>query len=225
MRQVSDELLLHVAEFSVTLIGLFLVGIFFYVETGLRRLDRARETFERYLKASARIVLVLLALPLGLSLSLVALEPVWSRVLFAVLSLVLVATNVDTASRIRAVTRATGSTAPLVNEVLGSLTVVVIVVLPWVLGGLRPTREDLTWAILLSFAAGFLSIGTLVLSAFDVGRSDAASRMDGAAGGPATEANGATGTGGPSWRQPSPTGWPASEPDRPAGYPPVSSEV
>lgn len=70
MRQVSNELLLHVAEFSVTLIGLFLVGVFFYVETGFRRLERARETFEQYLKASARIVLVLLALPLGLSLSL-----------------------------------------------------------------------------------------------------------------------------------------------------------
>lgn len=220
MRQVSDELLLHVAEFSVTLIGLFLVGIFFYVETGFRRLDRARESFERYLKASTRIVLVLLAMPLGLSLSLVALEPVWSRVLFGLLSLVLVATNVDTAVRIRSATRATGSIALLVNELLGSAAVVVIVVLPWVLGGLRPSREDLTWAVLLSFAAGFLSIGAMVLSAFDVGR------LDRGADSGSGEASPPAGAG---WRERTPTGWPAApagEPGRPpSGYAPVSSEV
>jgi hypothetical protein len=38
------------------------------------------------------------------------------------------------------------------------------------LGGIDPTREDLTWAILLSFGAGFLSVSALVLSAFDVAR-------------------------------------------------------
>ncbi len=40
--------------------------------------------------------------------------------------------------------------------------VVVLIVLPWALGGLHPTREDLTWAILLAFAAGFLSIAATV---------------------------------------------------------------
>jgi len=106
---------------------------------------------------------VLYALPLGLSLSLVALQPVWSRVLFALLSLMLLAANLDTAVRIRAVARVTGSTALLVNELVGSAAVVAIVALPWVLGGLHPTREDLTWAILLSFAAGFLSISATVM--------------------------------------------------------------
>ena len=33
-----------------------------------------------------------------------------------------------------------------------------------------PSREDLTWSIILAFGTGFLSISTLVLSAFDITR-------------------------------------------------------
>ena len=120
MRDVSDAFLLNMSEVSAALIGLFLVGIFFFADTGFRRLDQARGIVEPYFRASTRIVLVLYALPLGLSLSLVALEPVWSRVLFALLSLMLLAANVDTAARIRAVSKVTGSTALLVNELAGT---------------------------------------------------------------------------------------------------------
>lgn len=170
MREVSDGFLLNMAEVSATLIGLFFVGVFFYVETGFRRLDHAREVVEPYFRAGTRIVLVLYAIPLGLSLTLVALEPIWTRVLFAVLSLILIAANLDTAVRMRAVAKAVPSTALLMNEVLGSVGVLVLVVLPWSLGGLHPTREDLTWAILLAFATGFISIIALVLSVFDTAR-------------------------------------------------------
>jgi hypothetical protein len=168
MREVSDDFLLNMAEVSAALIGLFMVGVFFFVDTGFRRLDQARGIVEPYFRASTRIVLVLYALPLGLSLSLVVLQPVWSRVLFVLLSLMLLATNLDTAVRIRAVARVTASTALLVNELVGSAAVLVIVALPWVLGGLHPTREDLTWAILLAFAAGFASISALVLFVLDL---------------------------------------------------------
>jgi hypothetical protein len=37
MREVSDAFLLQVAEISATLIGLFLVGLFFYIETSRGR--------------------------------------------------------------------------------------------------------------------------------------------------------------------------------------------
>ena len=178
MREVSDGFLLNMAEVSATLIGLFFVGVFFYVETGFRRLDHAREVVEPYFRAGTRIVLVLYAIPLGLSLTLVALEPIWTRVLFAVLSLILIAANLDTAVRMRAVAKAVPSTALLLNEVLGTVGVVALVVTPWILGGLHPTREDLTWAILLAFATGFISIIALVLSVFDTARF-AARRPDG----------------------------------------------
>jgi uncharacterized membrane protein len=173
MREVSDEFLLNMAEVSAALIGLFMVGVFFFADTGFRRLHQARGIVEPYFRASTRIVLVVYALPLGLSLSLVVLQLSWSRVLVALLSLLLLAANLDTAARIRAVARATGSTALLVNELVGTAAVVAIVALPWVLGGLHPTREDLTWTILLAFAAGFASISALVLFVLDLARFEA----------------------------------------------------
>lgn len=176
MRPVSDGFLLNMAEVSATLIGLFLVGVFFYVETGFRRLDHARDVVELYFRAGTRIVLILFAIPLGLSLTLIALNLVWTRVLFAVLSVLLVVANVDTAIRIPAVAKITGSTALLVNEVAGSAGVLALVAIPWILGGLHPTREDLTWAILLAFASGFMSIGALVLSVFDTARIESRSQ-------------------------------------------------
>jgi hypothetical protein len=175
MRRVSDAFLLNIAEVSATLIGLFLVGVFFYVESGLRRLEGGREVFEPYLRAGTRITLIVFAIPIGLSLALVGLEPVWARALFALLSLVLVAANVDSAVRVRGVAKVTGSTAMLVNEVVTTVLAVTLIIVPWALGGLHPTREDLTWAILLSFVAGFLSIGATVISAFDIARFDARS--------------------------------------------------
>jgi hypothetical protein len=170
MREVSDGFLLNMAEVSAALVGLFLVGVFFFVETGFRT-EHSR-VVRPYFRAGTRIVLVLFALPLLLSLTLVVMELTWSRVLFAALSMMLVAANVDTAVRIPSVTRDTGSTALLVNEVIGTAAVAVIVLLPWILGGIDPTREDLTWAMLLSFAAGFLSVCAIVLSVFDIGRLD-----------------------------------------------------
>lgn len=172
MRAVSDNFLLNVAEVSAALVGLFLVGMFFYVETGFRRSQDTTGVVESYFRASTRIVLVLYAMAMGLSLALVVLEPVWYRLLFVALSVALVAANVATARLIGAVTRITGSRTMLWTEVFGSLAVVVIVVLPWALGGLHPDRRDLTWALLLSFAVGFQSICAAVLSAFDIVRSD-----------------------------------------------------
>jgi hypothetical protein len=60
-----------------------------------------------------------------------------------------------------------------VNEVAGTVGVVALVVIPWTLGGLHPTREELSWAILLAFATGFISICALILSVFDIARFEA----------------------------------------------------
>jgi hypothetical protein len=168
MRPVSNAFLLNMAEVSATLIGLFLVGVFFYVETDVRRTERVRETFDPYLRAGTAITLIVFAIPLLLSLSLVALEPAWSRGLFALLSVLLLAANVQTAVRVRGVASAIGSTTMLVMEVVTTVLALTLVVLPWALGGLHPTREDLTWAILLALVAGFISMAATVLSAFDV---------------------------------------------------------
>jgi hypothetical protein len=168
VRQVSDDFLLNMAEVTATLIGLFLVGVFFYADS-LQRGDRAQTISRAYLRSGTRITLIVLAIPLGVSLSLVALEPAWSRTLFAVLSVVLLAANVDSILHLRGVR----SVALVVNELVATAMTVALVTIPWILGGLEPTREDLTWSILLAFAAGLLSITAIVMSVFDVpSRSD-----------------------------------------------------
>jgi hypothetical protein len=171
MREVSDSFLLQMAEISGGLFGLFMVGMLFFVETGFRSLGPERDLVVPYFRASTRIVLILFAIPLGLSLTLVVLEPAWSTVLFALLSVLLVAANVDTALRIQSVHEVTGSRVLQLNEVAGTIGVVVIVLLPWILGGVDPSREDLTWAILVAFGTAFLSLATLVISVFDIAMS------------------------------------------------------
>jgi hypothetical protein len=91
--------------------------------------------------------------------------------------LTLIAANVDTAIRIRAVSRVTRSTALLVNEIVGTRgrRDRGPAVDPW---RLHPTREDLTWAILLSFGAAFLSLCALVLSVFDISRFETAAARE-----------------------------------------------
>jgi hypothetical protein len=193
VREISDGFLLNIAEVSASLIGLFLVGMFFFVETGFRRSITAGDVVEPYFRASTRIVFLLYTIPLGLSLTLVVLEPVWSRVLFALLSLGLLAANIDTVARIRSVARVTHSTALVVNEIAGTAAVVAIITVPWILGGFHPTRKDLTWAILLAFATGFASICVTVLSAFDIVRLEETGRShDGDALRPITSSEGET---------------------------------
>jgi hypothetical protein len=170
MRDVSDAFLLQTAEISGGLIGLFLIGVFFYVETGFRRLGPGGGAFEDYFRASTKIVMLLFAIPLVLSLTLVVLEPGWSRVIFVLLCVLLVAANFDTASQMRDVQRVLHSPALYVTEVVGTIGVVILVSIPWILGGLDPTREDLAWSILVSFAIAFISVFALVISVFDVSR-------------------------------------------------------
>jgi hypothetical protein len=117
-------------------------------------------------------VLLLFAVPLFLSLTLVALGPGWGRWVFVLLSLLLIAANVDTLRRLRGLWGATRSVALIANELGSTALLAVVLVLPWALGGFAPTREDLTWAILLSLAAGFFSICAVVLSIFDVPREE-----------------------------------------------------
>jgi hypothetical protein len=178
MRPISDAFLLTMAEVAATLIGLFLVGVFFYVEGGLRRWNQARDEVESYLRAATRFTLIAFTIPLSLSLTLVALEPFWARVVFVPLGLLLLVTNVDTLARIRRVARVTGSTTLVVNDVATATMSLVVAAAPWILGGLRPSREDLTWAILLAFAAGFVSLAAIVMSTFLPGRQAPSARRN-----------------------------------------------
>lgn len=171
MREVSDAFLLNVAEVTAALVGLFLVGVFFFVEKGFRRWEES-EAVEQYFRSGTRITLILFSIPLLLSMTLVAMAPVWSHLLFLALSVMLVAANYDSVRRLHGVSRMRSSNTLVINELVGTATVLFIVLLPWVLGGIDPDREELAWSILLSFAAGFLSVSALVLSAYDLAREE-----------------------------------------------------
>lgn len=170
MPPATHSLLLHIAEISATLIGLFLVGVFFYIDSEVRRAHASRVEVDAYMRAGTRIVLILYAIPLTVALALAGLNLIWARLLFAALSIVLVAANVDTARRIRTVGRQTSSLALVANEAVSTLGVIVLVALPWLLGGIRPDTEQLVPSLLLSLGAGFLSTCALVMSVFDLRR-------------------------------------------------------
>lgn len=153
---------------SAGLIGLFIVGMIFYVQTGFQRLERSRPVVEPYFRASTTIVLIVYSIPLGVSLTLVTLPVGWSRLLLAALLVSLVAANFTTVGELGPVMRATRSRLLLYNEIVGTIGVAIMVFLPFVLGGWTPGRDDLVPVLLLGLGLGFLSTCVLVLTLFDI---------------------------------------------------------
>lgn len=170
MDPVSDDFLIAIAEISAALIGLFLVGMIFYIQTGFDRLERSRAVVEPYFRAATLITFISFAIPLGVSLTLVALPIVWSRLAYLALVAGLIVVNFSTVKAVRACVRVTGLRLLVMMEVVGTAVVALMVILPLVTGGLRPEREDFVPAILLSLAIGFLSTCVLVLTLFDIAR-------------------------------------------------------
>jgi hypothetical protein len=170
MHPVSDSFLLTVASISAALIGLFLVGMIFYIQSGYESHERSRRVVEPYFRAATAITLIAYSIPLTVSLTLVALPIVWSRLLLLVLVVVLVIENFATVGAVRAVVRVAGLRLLAMIEIVGTVTVVVMVALPLALGGLSPSREDMVPSILLSLGIAFLGTGVLVLTLFDIAR-------------------------------------------------------
>ena len=178
MDPVADVFLLLIAEVSAALIGLFLVGMIFYIQTGFGQLERSRVVVEPYFRASTRIVLILYSIPLVLSLTLVALPIVWSRLLFLTLIVGLVASNISTAVGVRPVMRVTGNRTLFINEIVGTAGVALMVILPLASGGFSPSRDDLVPPILISLGIAFLSTCVLVLTLFDIAQFERSEELD-----------------------------------------------
>lgn len=178
MDPVSDEFLIAVAEISAALIGLFLVGMIFYIQTGFDRLERSRSVVEPYFRAATLITFISFAIPLGVSLTLVALPIVWSRLLYVALVAGLIAADISTVKTVRECVRVTGLRLLLMMEVVGTVVVALMVILPLVTGGLRPEQEDFVPVILLSLGIGFLSTCVLVLALFDIARFERSGTAD-----------------------------------------------
>jgi len=94
LEPVSDGLLLTVAQIAATLIGLLLVAVAFYIETGLRRLAHLPEAGP-FLRATTKLILALYGLVLAVSLALLTVHPAAVTGLFIAVAVLIVVTMVE----------------------------------------------------------------------------------------------------------------------------------
>lgn len=167
MHEATDEFLLGLAGIAATLVGTFLVAVFFYLDSGLHRARGGADNADEYMRAAARWVLIAYSLPLTVALALAGAEGVGSTVAFVVCAAALVVATIDTSRRISRTGVARRSLALATNEILTSLTVVAVVALPWVLGGWTPSSGEFVPSLLLSLAMGFTSTAAVTMSLFD----------------------------------------------------------
>lgn len=173
--------LLAVAGISTTLIGAFLVGVFFYIDSEQHRHLTSSEAADRYLRAGFRWIFIAFALPLFVSLALVSMEPLVGALVFVFFGLMLLASTVNTTRRMVAKGGSGSSRALMLNQWFSAVAVLAIVALPWILGGWLPTPEHYIPSLLLALAVGFSSTAALVMSQFDstMGMSGAMPQDDG----------------------------------------------
>ena len=162
-----NEFLLGVAGIAATLIGTFIVGVFFYLDTDLHRRMMTSDAADRYLRSGVRWVFLIYALPLFVSLALAAFEPIWGAAIFIAMSVIVVLSSVDTGRQMLMRGASGNSTALLINQWTSTAAVIVLVALPWIIGGWVPPAPAFIPSILLTLAAGFASTAALIMAQFD----------------------------------------------------------
>lgn len=166
MNPVSDPLLLELAGITASLLGFFVVGVFFYVQRGL--FPYAAHAAQQYMRAATRTVIVLYGMTLGVSLGLVVFDPLVAGLLYLGVSIVLLWSVIRTSLAISRLHHALEiRVLPQFSMWLAALASLVA---PWIMGGTSPSRQQLTLAILLLGVFTFASSASLVLSAFDISR-------------------------------------------------------
>ncbi|HSJ71545.1 MAG TPA: hypothetical protein VLA29_07880 [Acidimicrobiia bacterium] len=164
MNPVSDEFLLQLAGITASLLGFFVVGVFFYVQRGL--FPRAASVAQQYMQAATRTVIVLYGMTLSVALGLVILDPSWAALLYLCVSVVLLWSVVRTSLAISRLHQALQ--IRVMPQIPMWLAAAASLAAPWIMGGTHPSREQLTVAILLLGAFAFASSASLVLSTFEI---------------------------------------------------------
>lgn len=166
MNPVPEGFLLAVAGIAATLIGLLLLGAFFYVETGFRRATEVASQGGPFLRATTKLTLLLYSLVLGISLGLVVIRPVPLAVVYAALGLALLRALVEWSLRYRDLRRV----LPIPRESPWIMwpAVGILLALPWAMDGWEPSREAMTWTLLGAGALAVMSTAGLVLTSFDL---------------------------------------------------------
>lgn len=166
MNPVADPLLLELAGITASLLGFFVVGVFFYVQRGL--FPRAAHAAQQYMRAATRTVIVLYGMALGAALGLVVFDSPWAGLLYLGMSIVLLWSVFRTSLAISRLHHALE--IRVIPQIPIWLAAFASLVAPWIMGGTNPSREQLTLAILLVGVFAFASSASLVLSAFDISR-------------------------------------------------------
>lgn len=167
MPNADNDFLLGLAGVSGTMLGTFIVGVFFYIDSEMHRRLAASEAADRYFRSSIRWVFTAYSIPLLVPLALASLDALWGALSFIALGILLVAMTVETARRILARGGAGSSRSLVVNEWASSFGIVIAMVLPWTLGGWVPAPDDFVPSLLILLACGFASTAALVMTQFD----------------------------------------------------------
>ena len=167
MPNADNDFLFGLAGVSGTMLGTFIVGVFFYIDSEMHRRLAASEAADRYFRSSIRWVFTAYSIPLLVPLALASLDALWGALSFIALGILLVAMTVETARRILARGGAGSSRSLVVNEWASSLGIVIAMVLPWTLGGWVPAPDDFVPSLLILLACGFASTAALVMTQFD----------------------------------------------------------
>ncbi|MBZ2196919.1 hypothetical protein [Occultella gossypii] len=170
MNAVDQEFLLSLAGVSATLLGTFIVGVFFYIESSMHRRMTGSRAMEMYLRSGTRWVFTAYSIPLFVPLVLAVMDPLWGAITFAALGMVLTVLTVETGRRTLAGGRSGMSHAFVTNEWATSAAVLAAMILPWALGGWIPRPAEFVPSLLLLLASGFASTAALVMAQFDATR-------------------------------------------------------
>lgn len=174
MGTISEGFLLTMAQIAATLIGLLLVGGFFYVETGLRRTETMGMQAWPFVRATTKLTLLLYALVLGISLGLVVLSPAWFALLYALLAAALVKTLIEWTLRYRSLRKIVP--VPRDSPWITWPVVAFMLTLPWMLDGWNPSREAMVWTLFLAGGLAVWSTVSMLLTSFDLASWERAAR-------------------------------------------------
>ena len=162
-----NEFLLGVSGVAATLIGTFIVGVFFYIDTDLHRILMASDAADRYLRSGVRWVFLVYTLPLFLPLVLAAFDPIWGTATFILISVILLLSTLDTGRRILKNGGMGVSLSLAVNQWVSTAGVVLLVALPWIIGGWVPPATAYIPSLIIAIAIGFTSTAALIMTQFD----------------------------------------------------------
>lgn len=167
MKDVDQEFLLGFAGVAATLLGTFVVGVFFYIGSEMHMRLEVSEAADRYQRSSIRWVFTAYSVALSLPLILAALVPVWGAATFALFGVLLVAMTIDCVRRILIAGASASSRGLVVNQWLSCALLVLALALPWVVGGWVPEPSAYVPSLLLLLASGFSSTAAIMMAQFD----------------------------------------------------------